>query len=329
MSPEGAFMRLLTGKWVVSAIATAAKLQLAEHLTTPKSAQELAEELDLHAPSLERLLGVLAGEGLLEVLGTRFELTELGAQLRRDNLGRLAAYVGSEAQWTPWLCLEHSIRTGAAAFEKWHGSSLFEYLSTHPEESAIYDHAVDAFTRQQARKLAEAQVLAGAKLVVDVGGGRGTFLLELLEREPSLRGVLYDLPHVVASAKARFASVGLSERVDFIAGNFFESVPVGADCYVVKHVIHNWDDAHAKTLLQNCAKAGGAGAQVLIVEGLVLPAHVRDGTRLMDLEMLMLTGQGRERSKPEFRRLLSESGLRLQESLRLSDAAWLLRTCVR
>lgn len=322
-------MRLLTGKWLVSALATAAKLQLADHLATAKSAQELADELDLHAPSLERLLGVLAGEGLLEVLGTRFGLTQLGAQLRQDKLGKLAEYVGSEAQWTPWLCLDHSIRTGGAAFEKRHGTSLFEYLAHHPEEAAIYDHAVDAFTRQQAHALAEARVLAEAKVVVDVGGGRGTFLLELLERAPSLRGVLYDLPHVVESAKARFAAAGLGERVDFVSGNFFESVPANADCYVVKHVVHNWDDEHAKTILRNCAKAGGPGAQVLIVEGLILPAYVRDGTRLLDLEMLALTGQGRERSKPQFRRLLAESGLRLEESFRLSDAAWLLRTTVR
>jgi ubiquinone/menaquinone biosynthesis C-methylase UbiE len=241
----------------------------------------------------------------------------------------LAVFVGSESQWAPWLCLDHSIRTGQAAFEKWHGSSLFQYLGQHPEESAIYDRAVDAFTRQQARALADANVLHGSEVVVDVGGGRGTFLLELLNREPSLRGVLYDLPHVVGAAKGRFGEAGLSDRVEFVAGNFFEGVPQGADCYVVKHVLHNWDDAHAQTILRNCAQAMRPGGQVLVVEGLVLPAHLRDGTRLLDLEMLALTGQGRERSKPEFRRLVAESGLRLQASIRLSESAWLLRATAK
>jgi ubiquinone/menaquinone biosynthesis C-methylase UbiE len=302
---------------------------MAENLTTPKSAATLATELGLHAPSLERLLGVLAGEGLVEVQGSEFALTPLGLNLRHDKLGQLAVFVGSESQWTPWLELEHSIRTGEAAFEKRHGSSLFEYLGKHPEESALYDTAVDAFTRQQAHALADANVLQGARVVVDVGGGRGTFLLELLTREQALRGVLYDLPHVIAGAKARFSSAGLMDRIEFVEGNFFEGVPPGADCYVVKHVLHNWDDERAQGILRNCKSVMCEGGQVLIVEGLVLPAYLRDGTRLLDLEMLALTGQGRERSKPEFRRLLGASGLRLQESIRLSDAAWLLRATAK
>jgi ubiquinone/menaquinone biosynthesis C-methylase UbiE len=318
------FMRLLAGKWVVAALATAAKLGLAEHLETPKTAVELATELGLHAPSLERLLGVLAGEGLLDVSDDTFVLNELGANLRKNKLGELAAFVGSESQWTPWLCLDHSIRTGQAAFEHRHGSSLFEYLARHPQESAIYDRAVDAFTRQQAHALADAKILQGASVVVDVGGGRGSFLLELLRRESALHGVLYDLPHVIAGARARFVDAGLGQRAELVEGDFFESVPSGADCYVVKHVLHNWDDEHARRILRNCAKAMKPGGKVLIVEGLILPAPFRDGTRLLDLEMLALTGQGRERSKPEFRRLLATSDLRLTESIRLSDTAWLL-----
>lgn len=317
------FMRLLAGKWVVAAIATAAKLGLAEHLETPLGVEELARRCDLHAPSLRRLIGVLVGEGLLAFEDAqRVVLTPLGQQLRRDKLGILAEFVGSESQWSPWVHLEHSVRTGQAAFEHQHGQSLFTYLEHHAADADLYDTAVDAFTREQARALAETNVLDSASVVVDVGGGRGTFLMELLVRRPALRGILYDKPNVVTPVAARFAEAGLGARAELAGGDFHQSVPPGADCYVIKHVLHNWDDASALGILQNCARAMAPGGAVLVVEGIALPGNLRDGTRLMDLEMLVLTGGGRERSKPEFRRLFAGVGLHLEKTLRLSEGAW-------
>lgn len=317
------FMRLLAGKWVVAAIATAAKLGLAEHLETPLHVEELARRCTLHAPSLRRLIGVLVGEGLLAFEDAdHVVLTALGQQLRRDKLGILAEFVGSESQWTPWLHLEHSLRTGQAAFEHQHGESLFTYLEHHDAEAALYDTAVDAFTREQARALAATSVLDAASVVVDVGGGRGTFLMELLLRREALRGVLYDKPNVVGPVAARFAEAGLGKRATLVGGDFLQSVPPGADCYVIKHVLHNWDDATALAILGNCARAMAPSGLVLVVEGITLPGNLRDGTRLMDLEMLVLTGGGRERSKPEFRRLFAGVGLHLEKTLRLSEGAW-------
>lgn len=323
LPPASRFMRLLAGKWVVAAVATAAKLGLVEHLQTPITIEELARRCNLHAPSLRRLVGVLVGEGLLAFEdATHVVATPLGEQLRRDKLGTLAEFVGSESQWTPWVHLEHSVRTGQSAFERRHGESLFDYLEHHAADAELYDTAVDAFTRQQARALAETSVLDAASVVVDVGGGRGTFLMELLLRHHSLCGILFDKPNVVTPVLPRFAEAGLSERVKLVGGDFHLGVPQGADCYVVKHVLHNWDDERALGILRHCANAVLPGGQVLVVEGIALPGNLRDGTRLMDLEMLVLTGGGRERSKPEFRRLFAAAGLHLEHTLRLSEGAW-------
>lgn len=318
-------LKLLSGKWIVAAIATAASMRLPHHLQQPRGVVDLALQLGCEVSSLERLLRVLASVGVVEWQpGDSYCITDLGRQLDDDNLGPLARFVGSSSQWTPWTQLEYSVRSGRSAFERVHGASLFEYLETHPREAELYDTAVDAFTRQQARALASSDLLGDARTVVDVGGGRGTFLLELLSLAPQLKGVLYDRPHVVQSAAARFHEAGLTARATFEGGNFFERVPNDADGYVLKHVLHNWSDERACQLLTTCADAMAPDGRVFVVEGLLLPGNRRDATRLMDLEMLVLTGAGRERSKPQFRQLLAASGLRLQHTRRLTDGAWLM-----
>lgn len=317
-------MRRLGGKWVLQALATAAELRLAEALETPKTAEALAKELGCHEPSLTRLLGVLVADGMLEGDSDgALSLTKLGRQLRNDELGTLARFVASPSQWTPWMELTHSVRTGDSAFEKVHGQPLFEYLEGRPDEARLYDEAVDAFTRVQARAMAEQSVLDGIETIVDVGGGRGTLLAELLGHRPHLRGVLYDRAHVVDAARERLAKLGLAERCEFVGGDFFASVPQGADAYVIKHVLHNWDDERATALLRRCAEASDRGI-VLAVEGVLLPGNIPDAARLMDLEMLVLTDGGRERSKPQFRRLFAGAGLKLDATHSLGNGAYLM-----
>lgn len=323
--PAAALMRRLAGKWVTQALATAAELGLAEALEQPAGLEALAEVLECHPPSLRRLLRMLVGEGVLvEQPDGRYALTPLGAQLRHDALGTLARFVGSPSQWSPWTELTYAVRTGNSAFERVHGQPLFEYLAERPEQSRLYDEAVDAFTSQQARALAGLPGLDGVRMMVDVGGGRGTLLAELLRLRESLRGVLFDQPHVLEPARARFEALGLAERCSFVGGDFFEAMPSGADVYVLKHVLHNWDDERAVALLRRCADAMPEHGRVFVVEAIVLPGNRRDGARMFDLDMLVLTGGGRERSKPEFRRLLAQAGLRLRSTQRLSDGAWLL-----
>jgi len=326
-TPQDAVLRMLSGKWVVAAMAAAANVGLPDALAQgPKTAAQLADELDCHAPNLERIMRVLVGEGLLDELsGGVFALTETGRHLQDDSLGPLVRYITSMAQWAPWANLDHSLRTGKSAFTRTHGVDLYTYVTDHPEHAALYNRGVDHFTREQAAKLAELELFATTRHVVDVGGGRGAVLTALLARWPELRGTLFDLPHVVASPHERLAEGGdLAARASLVGGDFRVAVPSGADCYVIKHVLHNWDDAMCLRILEHCAESLAPGGRVLVVEGIVLAGVSQDRTRLLDLEMMVVTEGGRERRKPEFRKLFKKAGLKMGTVTRLTPAAYCL-----
>ncbi|MCA9514283.1 MAG: methyltransferase domain-containing protein [Myxococcales bacterium] len=330
MSDGGAdaqrLLELLGGKWIAQALSTAAALGVAEALSDgPLAAGELAGALGCEADGVARLMSVLAGLGAV-ARGTddRFTLTSLGRELRQDRLGALAAHVGEPSQWDPWARLRDALRSRETAFEKTHGSGLFDYLAVHHDASARYDAAVDAFTRVEARSLAEAvPELAGGGTVVDIGGGRGTLLATLLARWEGLRGVLFDLPHVAERVTERLVG-RFGGRLSAVGGDFHQAVPGGADFYVVRHVLHNWGDDEAAALLARCREAMAPGGRVLVVEGVLLPGDVLDTVRLLDLEMLVLTREGRERSKPELRRLFSRAGLKLERVAPLAGFSRLL-----
>lgn len=322
--PEQKLLELLSGKWVTAALSAAAELGVADALyDQPLTAAALAARLSCDEPALTRLLRVLCGEGLLELTAQRqYRLTELGQELRTGRMRELARFVGSPFMWDPWTQLAAGIRDPArSAFERTHGRPLFEHLDRDAEAAALYHRAVDAFTRRQARALCEAFDFTGLGCVVDVGGGLGTVLTELTVRQPNLRCVLYDRASVVEQARKLFAA---NPRIESESGDFFDSVPGPADAYVIKHVLHNWDDEHAARILRLCAEQLTAAGHVLIVESLRLPGNVRDATALMDLEMLVLCGGGHERSKPEFRKLLQHAGLSLLATRTLTAGVRLL-----
>ncbi len=195
-------------------------------------------------------------------------------------------------------------------------------MAQDPAAAARYDRAIDAFTRHEARLLVERFPDGVTGTIVDVGGGRGTLLHELLPAWPSARGVLFDLPHVIAAAPAA-APAELRDRLDFVAGDFFETMPGGAELYIVKHVLHNWDDDRAVALLQRCRAAMAEGGRVLVIDAVLAPDSRPDLARLLDLEMRVLTA-GRERRKPEIRRLFTRAGLRLTDVEQLTAASWML-----
>lgn len=325
-SPAGRVLQMLGGKWLTQMASAAASLGVPDALAAgPRHPEALALELGCHAPSLARLLRAMASAELVEEgLDGRFGLTALGAELRSDALGPLAVFVGSESQWAPWARLGEAVKTGTPAFDLAHGVGLYEHLEAHPDEAAVYDRAVDAFTRHQARALAQSHDFGAYRALVDVGGGRGTLVLELLARFEALSAVLFDRPHVVLAARPRLESSGFGARVRAEGGDFFESVPQGADAYVLNHVLHNWDDAQATQILARCAAAMAPGGAVLAVENLVLPGNRPDATRLLDLEMLVLTRGGRERTKPEMRHLFHAAGLTVRQSVPLHGGARLL-----
>ena len=319
-------LRLLGGKWISAAVSAAASLGLADALLAgPRPVAEIATTLDCDSQSLNRLLRVLAAEGLLSCDEQgRFALTEMGRELQTGRLRELAQYAAAPFVWQPWARLADSIRSGTSAFELHHGKPLFEYLDHQPADAETYHTAVDAYTRREAQALVAVHDFAEFEHVVDLGGGLGTLVLELLAAYPHLRGTLFDRPQVACRARERIADDPHAARCRVVGGDFFRAIPSGADAYVVRHVLHNWDDARASRLLQLCATAIGEKGAVLIIEGILLPGDRRDGTRLLDLEMLALCGPGRERSKPELRGLLAKCGLRMTDCKRLTEAAWLI-----
>lgn len=324
--PTAHVLKLLGGKWISAAIATAANLGVFDVLIEhPQPASSLAVALRCDTGMLTRLLGILESEGLLESDATGIlSVTPLGAPLRSGVLGELAAFTGAPFSWDPWSRLPDAIRNGDTAFELHHGTGLFEYLERHPEHAEVYHRAVDAFTRLEAIALASSFDFSATRRIVDVGGGRGTLLVEVLKRHPHISGVLLERAAVADAARAVFERERLTERAEVRVGDFFESVPDGADVYVIKHVLHNWSDEHAVRILRNCASAVAPQGRVLVVEGIMLPPSYRDGTRLLDLEMMTLLGPGRERTKPEFRRLFAAAGLRLESSQELAGTTRLM-----
>jgi C-methyltransferase len=326
--PTRRVLRLLAGKWLSAAISAAATLGIPDSLAEePKSLDRLARELGCEAGSLARLLRVLVGEDLLRENANReFELLEAGQQLRSEALGRLARYVGSPLGWDPWSLLADAVRTGESSFEKRHGKPLFEYLDRHPAEASLYDDAIAAFAGRESAALAGAYDFSQARRLLDVGGGRGDLLLELLSRFPNLSGVLLERPTAVLAARAAFERAGLASRCEARVGDFFQAIPGDADVCVLKHIVHSWDDDTAIDLLRRCGLAVGGGGRVLVVEGVLVRDGRRRLTNMLDLEMLVLCGPGHERSKPELRRLFVRAGLQLVESRPLTETAWLFVT---
>lgn len=326
MSDADLLLDLLGGKQRAQALSTAAALGIADRLAAaPDTAANLGAAIGCDTAGLDSLLRLLAGLGFLSnPEPDRYALTPLGRTLCSDALGPLAAFVGAPEQWDPWSRLRDSLRRPGAdttAFARTFGTDVYRHLAADADAARRYDHAIDAFTRHEARCLGDRLELQDARCVVDIGGGRGTLLRELLARWPHLRGVLFDLPHVVAAA-APSLEAALPGRISTAGGDFFAGVPAGGDVYLLKHVLHNWDDARAERLLGNCARAMAQGGRVVVIGALLSPDNRPDLARLLDLEMRVMTG-GRERRKPELRRLFTSAGLTLQRLEPLTAASWL------
>ena len=316
--PSERLLELLNGYRVSQAIHVAATLGLAELLGTgPQTAAELAGQTGTHPGSLARLLRALAAAGVLEAqAGGRYALTPVGEVLRPDapeSLEGMAAYIGRPYVWQAWVGLLHSVQTGENAFAHLHGQDLWAYRASHPEEHEIFDRAMTGNTRRVQAALLEATDFGRYETVVDVGGGLGTLLAALLEAHPGLKAVLFDQPQVVAQAAPLLAAAGLTERCRVVGGDFFEGVPGGGDAYLLKFVLHDWEDPEAVQLLRRCREAAAPGATLLVIERLMGEGTVRLTDALSDLNMLVGPG-GRERTLEDYRALFAEGGFTLLEA---------------
>jgi hypothetical protein len=322
-------MQLMTGFMPARMIHLAAQLGIADQLAGgPKDAMLLASNTATHPPSLYRLLRALASLGIVDEREPgRFALTPLGAQLRTDASGSLrnsALLYGGERSWKCWGDLLHSIRTGETAMYHLYGEGSFEYLSTHPEGAAIFNEAMAEVTREVARAVGAAYDFAKFHQIVDVGGGNGTLIATILATAPSLRGIIFDLPAGVTGAPRQLVAAGCANRCEVIEGDFFQAVPSGADAYILKSIIHDWNDERSTAILRNCRTAMSTASRLLLVER-VMPTqmraeHFHQRMAMMDMHMLGLLG-GQERTESEYRKLFGASGFTLSRIVPLSTVS--------
>ena len=296
-------------------VGVAAELQIPERLAAgPKTAADLAAECGADEQSLRRLLRALvAMEVLVEAPPGHFGVTPLGEQLRADKLGPAARLFNSELHARTWAHMDHSVLTGEIAFDHVHGMHDWDFYVSHPAEGALFDAAMSANTGPVIAAIADAYDFSRFPTLADIGGGNGTLLEEILRRHLHNRGVLFDLPPVVERAKARLLDTGFADRIKFVGGSFLEHVPSGADAYVMKTIIHDWNDVYAAKILERCRSAVETGGYLLLIER-VLPEQVERKhleALMMDLNMMVSNG-GLERTETEFRSLLGGSGFRLE-----------------
>ena len=307
-----AMLELILAAWTSQAIQAAAQLGIADALASgPLSSEELAHRVGADPEALRRLLRALTGRGIFrQDRHGRYALNPLAETLRSDvpeSMAAAAKYYGSPQHREHWSLLVDSIRTGEASIPRLRGKEFFDYLEDEPELAQLFNETMTSISGLSEEFVIAAYPFRSNSTIVDVGGGHGRLLVSVLAATPGARGVLYDLPQVVANAPALLEKARVADRVRIEGGSFFEKVPAGGDLYLLKHIIHDWPDDKAVDILRIVRAAVGPASRILLVE-LVIPEHDRDFVgNWADLEML-LGGSARERSADEYRDLLRQSG---------------------
>jgi hypothetical protein len=318
--------RLIGGYRVSRAIAVVVGLGIPDLLATrPRKADDLAQATKTDASALYRVMRLLVGVGLFEETTAReFRLTPLGAGLRTDipgSMGAMALMHLDSAKWRSWDDLAYSVRTGETAFPHVHGVEIFEYLRRRPDAARAFQQAMTANTARSGAAITQTYDFSGAERLIDVGGGHGLFLATILQTYPTLRGVLFDQPDVVQGASATLATAGVADRCEIVGGDFFAEVPDGGDIYLLRQIIHDWDDTRATLILSNCRRAMPASGKALVVESAISEDYQQSLPVLqLDLEMLVNFG-GLQRTNAEYSALFAAAGFKLGHVTPLGDSA--------
>jgi O-methyltransferase domain/Dimerisation domain len=320
-SPQGDMRSLIAGYWVSRLIYVAARLRLPDLLKgRPRTADDLAEAAGVQAPALYRMLRTLASYGVFsEIKGRRFKLTPLGATLRTDvpaSMHGFALMLVEKHVWDAWEQLLYAVQTGQLPFLKVHGMPFYQYLEEHPDDLQVFGESMTSLSGIENPAIAAAYRAtcksSGMGTLVDVAGGHGSLLATILRSDPKLKGVLFDLPAVIARAsqERHVTAKGIAERCQLVHGDFFESVPADGDGYVLKYVLHNWDDDSCVRILSNCRDAMNRKGRVIVADPVIKPGDARDWGKLLDIQMMVVVS-GKERTKEEFRALFKQAGLKL------------------
>lgn len=307
---------MLAGKWVSTMISALAHFAVADHLASgPRPLKVLADLTHTKERSLYRLLRAAASFGIFtELEDGRFANTPLSEPLRSDAVPcvrNMALMMLDDFHVNSWANIAWCVENGKPAAFKMFGMHAFEWFAQHPEKTVNFHNAMSDLSQVDSPVLAGAYDFSKFHSVMDVAGGLGTLLAAILARTPGLRGVLFEVPPVAEKAKHSPILEADRDRVSFLGGSFLDEVPAGCDAYILKHIIHDWEDADATHILKNARKAMRPDARLLVIEQVVSPRNQPGTAKIMDLEMMVLPG-GRERTEPEWKELLASAGFRLE-----------------
>jgi SAM-dependent methyltransferase len=319
-TPTEVITQLAFGALMSQALYVAAKLGVADLLAEkPQPVSALCAATNTNERALYRVLRSLSSIGIFEETNPKvFSLTPLAELLRSDANGSLrngVIFAGEEWHWRVWGNLLYSVQTGKPAWGRVHGAEVFDYFAVNPEQSEIFNHAMTDGSTAIAPLVAEAYDFSGINRLTDIAGGHGYLLAQILKANPNVKGILFDVPPVIAGASALLEEEGVAGRVEKVSGDFFASVPEGADAYIMKHIIHDWDDEHATKILKNCRDAIKPHGKLLVIDQIVGPRNQPGLAKLMDLEMLVNPG-GLERTEEQWKSLFAASGFRLSRIVR-------------
>lgn len=313
--PAAQLTQMIFGFMITQAISVVARLGLADLLKDgAKSTDELARATGTQARPLYRILRALASVGIFaEDDSGCFRLTPLAEPLRSDapdSLRDFSIFIGADWHWRPWADLFGSAQTGQPAFERIYGKAYFDYLGENTGPAQVFNDAMTSLSTAASAAVVSGYDFTGIGRLVDVGGGHGLLLSSILEKYPQMNGVLIDAPSVIAGTKDMVEARGLRERFEAVGGDFFASVPAGGDAYIMKHIIHDWNDECASTILQNCHRQMTENGKLLVVEMVIPEGNAPSLGKLLDLEMLVLL-HSYERTEAEYRALFKRSGFEL------------------
>ncbi|MBW4458610.1 MAG: methyltransferase [Nostoc indistinguendum CM1-VF10] len=312
--PQMVLMQMAASNWVSQSLYAIAKLGIADLLKDgEKSYQELAKETETHARSLYRLLRVSASLGIFaETEPGYFTLTPLANYLCSNTADSLRAQVivNGEQNYRAWGEIMYSLQTGESAFEHLYGMNLFEYYAQNPEPAKVFDEAMTNISAVENAQVVSNYNFTGIKTLVDVGGGHGKLLTDILKNHPQMKGILFDMPSAITGAELSM-SAEFQQRCKLVAGNFFESVPTGGDAYILKYIVHDWDDERAITILKSCWEAMPKHAKLLIIEHIIPLGNQPYFGKMLDLHMLIMCPGGCERTEPEYSILFEKAGFKL------------------
>jgi SAM-dependent methyltransferase len=322
------------GTGVTGLVGLAAHFRFADHLADgPMPVEELARRCGLLPEPTERVLRAMATCGLFtRTLDGRYGNNRLSRALQSDQLASMrsfCAYMASKSNLDAWSALRETVRTGRNGFEQVHGMSVWDWFDRHPDEREVFASAMVSLTEIDAPGIARAYPWKEVARVCDVGGGRGQLLAEILRVNGHLQGMLVDGAGVLASATAFLEAQGVASRVQRIPGSFFEHVPAGAELYLLKDILHDWDDARSLQILRLCRAALAPGGRVLICEQLVERETTHGFGPLVDVQMMVVCCEGRQRSQREHARLLDQAGFSLGRVLHTATPTSLVEGIAR